>query len=218
MPTQPYYTKDGTRVPGVTTILGARKAAGGLMHWAWNLGMQGKDYRKVRDEAADAGTLAHLMIEKWLAKEDPLDALATVEDLEVQGLAQQGFGAFLDWSRQTKIEVLDQEMGLVSELFGFGGTPDAVAHLDGKLVLLDWKTSNAVYTDHIMQIAAYQRLWEENNPKDPLEGHHLLRFGKEFGDFHHHSYPQTIMDTAWSCFVNLQCVYNAEKTLRKVTR
>jgi len=62
VPTQIYRTKDGVRVPSVTTIIGRFKESGGLIHWAWALGMEGKDYRQVRDSAADAGSLAHSMI------------------------------------------------------------------------------------------------------------------------------------------------------------
>jgi len=69
MPTQKYMI-DGKRVPGVTTILGKYKEAGGLIHWAWDLGMQNIDYRKVRDDAADAGTLAHAMVEATIRSTD----------------------------------------------------------------------------------------------------------------------------------------------------
>ena len=63
MPTQPYLLKSGERVPGTTTIIGRFKESGALIHWAWKLGMEGRNYREVRDSAADAGTLAHAMIE-----------------------------------------------------------------------------------------------------------------------------------------------------------
>ena len=35
MPTGIYKLKDGTLVPGTTTIMGAFKDSGGLVHWAW---------------------------------------------------------------------------------------------------------------------------------------------------------------------------------------
>jgi hypothetical protein len=55
--------KDGTQVPGASTICQDRRRHQWLIHWAWNLGMEGQDYRKVRDKAADIGTVAHFMIE-----------------------------------------------------------------------------------------------------------------------------------------------------------
>ena len=44
------YTLDGITIPGVTTVLGIIDKSGPLIHWAWKLGMEGKDYKKVRDE------------------------------------------------------------------------------------------------------------------------------------------------------------------------
>jgi hypothetical protein len=84
MPSPPkgYYLKDGkTRVPGVTTIIGKFKESGGLVHWAWDLGMQGIDYRKARDDAANVGTIAHGMVEQWI-KGEPIVAEGPLEQVE----------------------------------------------------------------------------------------------------------------------------------------
>src|ERR1051326_3779732 len=40
MPTQPYRTKNGKRVPGVTTILSRFKDSGGLIWWANRLALE----------------------------------------------------------------------------------------------------------------------------------------------------------------------------------
>ena len=53
---QKYPLKDGTDVPGASTIAKIGEDSSGLIHWAWKLGMEGQDYRKVRDKAADIGT------------------------------------------------------------------------------------------------------------------------------------------------------------------
>jgi len=110
--------------------------------------------------------------------------------------------------------MFETEITLVSEAHRFGGTPDAIGYLDGKLCLLDWKTSNAVYSDYLIQLAAYKVLWEENRPQYPLEGgFHLLRFAKEHGDFSHHFYPN--LDEAWRQFVLLREAYDIDKQLKK---
>jgi len=57
----PYFTKSGVRVPGVTTVLNVI-AKPALIHWAWDLGIKNIDYKTFRDELADVGTLAHDMI------------------------------------------------------------------------------------------------------------------------------------------------------------
>ena len=66
MPTFDYKDSKGTRLPGTTTIINRFKESGGLIHWAWTVGRDGGDYRKARDKAADAGTIAHDMIEQFI--------------------------------------------------------------------------------------------------------------------------------------------------------
>jgi hypothetical protein len=64
---QRYYTKDGELVAGSTTILSVM-AKPNLIRWAWNCGIKGEDYTKVRDSAGSVGTITHLMITEELQK------------------------------------------------------------------------------------------------------------------------------------------------------
>ena len=66
-----YKLKSGTLVPGVTTILNSVLDKPFLVKWAYNCGCQGIDYRKVRDTAADIGTLVHYSILCDLKNEKP---------------------------------------------------------------------------------------------------------------------------------------------------
>lgn len=205
-----YYLPDGERVPSVTTILGRFKESGGLIHWAWNLGMQGIDYREARDQAADAGTVAHDAVEAHLHGR-PFDWNAVPE--EIRDRARTSFGAFLEWSEQTQLQVTHTEMPLVSEKYRFGGTIDGML-IRQKRSIGDWKTSNAVYPEYLVQLAAYWHLWEENFPDDPiLGGAHLLRFDKTYGDFSHRWWGE--LDRAWEAFLHLRELYEIDKELKQ---
>ena len=207
-----YEDEAGVRLPSVTTIISRFKESSGLVHWAWNLGIQGKDYRAERAKAADAGTLAHIMVEHRLRGEE-WPGTNEVEP-EVVEKARQGFEAYLAWERITKLELRYSEVPLVSVSYRFGGTPDAVGEFDGKLILIDWKTSNSVYQDYLLQLAAYKQLWEENYPEHPIRGgFHLCRFGKETGDFAHHYYPE--LDEAWEAFKHMRALYDLCARLKK---
>jgi hypothetical protein len=211
MPTQRagYFTKDGKKVPSVTTVLSRFKDSGGLIHWAWELGKEGKDYRQVRDSAADAGTLAHSAVDEHIhgrtfVFEGPEDVVAK---------AQRAFGAFLEWAAQTQLVVTHTEMPLVSEKYRFGGTFDALL-VRGKRSMGDWKTSNKVYGEYLAQVAAYGILWEENFPDQPIDGgYHLLRFDKEYGDFHAHWWGE--LEAGKRYFLNLREAYEDDKELKK---
>lgn len=204
------YFVDGKRVPSVTTITSRFKDAGGLIHWAWQIGKDGKDYREERDSAASAGTLAHSMVEAWIRGEPPV---CTHDDPEVVARAQKSFEAFLEWANQSSLEVTHTEVSLISREHMFGGTLDGIL-IKGRRAIGDWKTSNGVYPDYLVQIAAYKALWEENFPDDPIDGGlHLVRFDKTYGDFAHRWWPE--LDTAWKSFLLERQLYENEKELKK---
>lgn len=224
MPAILYKTSDKKRVPSTTTVIGRFKESGGLIHWAWDLGTKGEDYRKVRDDAGNAGTLAHAMIEAHIKGGDP----ANVEGPDdLLALARQGYVGFKDWFESTKLEILTTEVSLVSDAMRFGGTLDAVGLINGELALIDWKTSNRIYQDYLIQVSAYRYLWEmaglninmadREVPRlgDKIQKLHLLRFGKEYGDFHHHSWPLVVLDKGWQAFKLMRELYDLDKVLKK---
>lgn len=218
MGTQPYRTQDGKRVPGVTTILSRFKESGGLLHWAWEQGRDGKDYRESRDAAADAGTCAHAMIEAdWHAT--PFDR--SRYDEVVLKKADHAFLAYLAWKEQTGLVIQQAELPLVSERYRFGGTMDAVL-VGGSLCLGDWKTSNGIYPDHLLQVAGgYALLWQEHYADQPLAGVHILRFSKpkESDDpisFSHHYWSAEIFGICQEQFLRLREAYEADKRIAKL--
>ena len=203
-----YFLSDGTRVPGTTTVISRFKESGALIAWAWNLGREGKDYREVRDKAATVGTIAHDMVDCQIHGRPVL-----VEgDPEMVAKAHSAFEAYLEWASMSKLEIIETECQLVSEEYRFGGTPDAIGRIGNRIVLLDWKTSNSVYQDYLIQLAAYKHLIEANRDYR-IEGFHLCRFAKEHGDFSHHYYPN--LDEAWRAFILMRELYEIDKQLKK---
>lgn len=225
-----YHLKDGSRVPSVTTIIGRFKESGALIHWAAGqsakyvaencpdnpskadivkLCDQAKNaYRDVRDAAAEAGTLAHEAVEAWIRKQP----YAFAGNAAVVEKAEMAYGNFLEWAGQTSLEITHAEVPLISEKHKFGGTLDAML-ISGKRSLGDWKSSNAVYGDYLVQIAAYGILWEENFPEMPIEGgYHLMRFDKTFGDYHHHAWSE--LESAKKSFLLMRELFELDKELK----
>ncbi|MDP2630064.1 MAG: hypothetical protein Q8P56_01525 [Candidatus Uhrbacteria bacterium] len=215
-PKQGYRLADGTKVSGVTTILGRFKESGALLFWACE---QGKAIERgeisnlydKRDAAAESGTLAHSLVEAHI---NGLP-LPVIPDSNVGKQALQGYENYVRWQEDNRIEVKKQEMEMVSETYRFGGCPDALG-IDsrGNLCIMDWKTSGAIYVDYILQISAYRILWEENHPDQPITGgYHLLRFAKENADFHHHYWNE--LEEAKEMFVLLVRAYELDRRLKK---
>ncbi len=158
-----------------------------------------------RDKAADAGTLAHSLVEAHLKKTKPpsLDGLPK----EITDKAENCYQAFLTWEKAHKFEVVESEKALVSEIWGYGGCIDIGAVL-GDLCILDIKTSKGVYIGMKIQVAAYFHLWNENYPDKPLKSIHILRLGAN-GEFDHHFWPS--LEPEWEIFKNCLSIY---KTLK----
>ncbi len=181
-PHQTYHLADGTKVPGGSTICKIGDSAEPLIAWAWNLGREGKDYRKERDRAADIGTLAHFMCEAMLN-----GFVADLDDysMEDREKALVCYSKFLSFWEESGLEVVATEIQLVNEPYKYGGTIDIIAKdKAGNHVILDLKTSKAVSPSFWRQLAGYSKLWEHNNPDKPITRYAIVRIGKQDeGDF-----------------------------------
>lgn len=218
MPTQPYKLKDGTRVSGVTTIISGVQLGGveGLLYWANKEGLEGRNYKDSRQSAADAGTCAHAMVEASIhGTMADLSAFKT----ETVERAKGAFDAYLKWATQTKLQAVQTELPLVSEVHRYGGTLDAVL-VDGELAIGDWKTSNSIRASMLLQLAAYGELWNEHHPDQPITGgYHLIRFSKQEQPddpvhFSHHHWTQ--LDLARDMFLRMVPLYYDFNRLRKM--
>ena len=211
-----YRNSQGKKIPGVTTIISRFKESGGLLYWAYEQGKAAERgeinnlYDK-RDEAADAGTLAHALVEAHISGTEPPD----LDNNPVANQAMQGYQNYLTWEENSKIKILFQEVELVSEFYQFGGCIDGIG-LDSKenWIIIDWKTSSGIYVDALIQLGAYKILWDENHPPQKISGgYHLCRFSKEYGDFHHHYWNELI--DAEIQFLRLREAYDLDKDLKK---
>jgi hypothetical protein len=214
-PRQGYVDANGEKIPSVTTVLGRFKESGGLIHWAWDCGMKGLDYRDVRDSAASAGTIAHELIRAHVfgkTYEIPGD---TTE--EIAGKAQEAFKAFVRWFDQSGIEIVATEQSLVSEAHRYGGTVDAIGkERDGSLCVLDWKSSKGRYPEYIVQLAAYAGLVAGEEAFGPVATAHLLWIDKETATFAHFGYNREVIERAFTAFVYLRKLYDLDKELKRL--
>lgn len=217
-PKSGYKLKSGEKVPGVTTIIGRFKESGPLIAWAFSKGKEGVDnLYEITSKAADIGSAAHRMVEMHLDGHSLIEieanASKVLDNPDKLAKAVGSFQSYLNWERNFKVNIIAKEVYMVSEVHKFGGTPDAIGEINGKLCLLDWKTSNGLYADYLVQVATYEQLWNENNPSRLLTGGlHLLRFSKEHGDFTHKYFPN--LDKAWRQFLLFREAYEIDKELK----
>jgi hypothetical protein len=212
MPPKIYRNAAGKRVPAVSTVL-TPYAPGKeyLMHWAWNEGREGRDYRETRDQLADVGTYAHEAIEADI-KGLPynMDKIPWVDQQEHDRVAAC-LSAWKVWKETTSFQLLGSEVELVSERYQYGGTID-ITQVKGVYALTDLKTGRA-RINHLVQISAYRNLWNENHPDKQVGACYLLLLGREDGSFKWHYYPD--LSQAFEIFLRLRDIYDLQKPVEK---
>jgi len=203
-----YKLDDGTKIPGVTTVLGILNKPA-LIKWANNLGLQGIDSSKYRDEMADIGTLAHQMIVDYFNKVET----DTTEYSESQiDKAENCLLSFWEWEKQHKIEVILAETPLISMQYGYGGTIDCFCNLDGQPTLLDFKTGKAIYPEYFYQLAAYEQLLAEAGHS--FEVSRILRIGRDEDEgFEERSVGK--LDKEFEVFIHCLSIYNLQKEIKR---
>tara|TARA_Y100000310_G_scaffold344943_1_gene460661 strand:- start:4428 stop:5186 length:759 start_codon:yes stop_codon:yes gene_type:complete len=112
--------------------------------------------RREVDVAADKGTSIHALIEEVIK-----GVLIPVIPPEYQ----QPIANFVLWYNNSNIATLEfSEVMVYSAKYRYAGTVDAVGRTkDGQLILLDWKTSNGLYKETALQLAAYCQAYCEMN-------------------------------------------------------
>lgn len=215
-PRMGYFNAAGQRIPSVSTILASLGwKTDGLMYWAWNQGRDGKDFRETKQASADVGTVAHAMVQ---ARNHGRDWMQNGEDEETVARALRAFEQYEVWAASTSLQVIATEVLLVSEEHQFGGTPDAIAVARGALTMPDWKTGGAVYTEAVLQVAAYVHAAEEVMGEKFTGGAHLCRFDQEAGGFMHRWIPREALGPAWRVFLRLRDIHDQRRTLEKLCR
>ena len=146
--TDRYYNDEGISVPRVTEILSTMIHSDALMYWANNLGFRGIKYSTALNNAAKIGTIAHNSIEMFLRNKLKLE--------EIDNIPFQGF---YQWYMNLinlgyTIELVGMEVRLSCKWFG--GTYDMLIRINGRLFLVDFKTSNYVTEKYFLQLSAYR--------------------------------------------------------------
>jgi ATP-dependent exoDNAse (exonuclease V) beta subunit len=165
---QRFYDIDGEKYPSVTTILQVI-AKPGLMYFYGKHGIEGAEKKKM--DAADIGTMAHQAIEKIL--QGKITSMSQV-DQRVNEPVQ----AFFNWREKNKFKPIDMEMTVYSKKFKYAGTLDTVGLIKDRLAVIDFKTSNKIWPEYGLQIAAYKNAYEEMTDKK-INSRWVIRLDKK---------------------------------------
>ena len=151
-----YVSEDGKAYPSVTTVLSKTKDMTHLNEWKKSVGEE--EANRIMTHAAKQGTAVHDAIESYVLNQSYPCDLMPMQLQMVKGLREVADNHIS--------EVLTTEAALMSDHLQTAGMVDCVCVFDGKVSILDWKTSRKPKIrdwihDYFMQESFYAVAFEE---------------------------------------------------------
>lgn len=150
-----YTTPEGNKYPSITTCLSilSRDSIA-----AWRARVGEEEANRVSAKAAGRGTRVHQMCEDYINNKLDISKYTPADKetfLSIKSILDDNIGL-----------VRGQEVPLYSDYLGVAGRVDCVADWNGRLAVIDFKTSKKPkkkewISSYFMQAAAYCVMWEE---------------------------------------------------------
>ena len=172
-----YYEIDGQKLIRVTSVLSQTLAKPQLENWfkkATREGaaayLEGQREQPITDDIIKGAVQA--------AKDGTNNTVAIRRGVDFHEAAMlymggdpfpkiPGMQAMQQWRADLEPRPMALENVVYSRKLGCAGTFDALMEIDGKRVIVDYKTGG-VYDDHAIQLAAYAGMWGEMNKDRPI--------------------------------------------------
>ena len=157
-----YETPDGKLYPSITTVLSTRNKKG-LFEWRKRVGDEVANY--VARTSAARGSAVHHMCEDYL-NNFPTEWPDKWSEHEKKFLPFCLFKQLENKVLQKIDNIRSQECALFSNKYRVAGRVDCIAEYDGKLSIIDFKTSTKERNDewnenYYIQASAYAEMFEE---------------------------------------------------------
>ena len=151
-----YKTPEGINLPSITTVLSILSRES-IAKWRARVGHE--EANRISHRASTRGTAVHAIVEKYINNEENFK----------DGYTPDIISSFIDLKPilDTRIgRVYAQEAPLYSTHLGVAGRVDCIAEFDGRLSVIDFKTSMKPkrldwIKNYFMQESAYAIMWEE---------------------------------------------------------
>ena len=148
-----YKLPDGTKLPSVTTVIGAQKKH---IFQAWRNKVGEDVANAITKKATSRGTNVHTLCERYLNNESLGDIMPDAREMFLSIKPEL--------NRINNIHY--QEQALWSTQLNMAGRVDCIAEFDGVLSVIDFKTSKKIKShedieDYFWQTSAYALMYEE---------------------------------------------------------
>lgn len=177
------------------------------------------------EAAGETGHAAHEWIENYIKaiieeKEDRRLELLSKFPSDLR--AANAVTAALEWMHKHNVRWISTERKCFSRKHNYAGTADGLAIVDScenkeccpetfkdRFTLVDWKTSNFLYIEYLLQTSAYQQAIQEESGQI-IEDRWIIRLGKEDAEFDPwHVSGETLFNEDFQGFLNALNLYRS---------
>ncbi len=209
-----YTTTNGIEVPSVTTILNC-VSVDGIAKWANYLGFKHLSYEAELQLRANRGTNIHSLLQEIVDPGNCKDPFSPDPyDVPFYDDVINNFKAMI---YKYDYETMFTEKTLISEKLGYGGTFDWLAKLNGFTILFDFKSSSKVNAKHIMQLAAYKKLLEDQTDYRIDGAGVIIANEKTSSMYIVNNEKLDYLGLAFECLVNYTTLYGGELVKQDLT-
>ena len=158
-----YVTPNGNKYPSITTVVSSDpEKKRGLMEWRKRVGE--KEANRISSQAARRGTSVHTLCEHHLYNPCPEEPDSVWQKAMPDAIEM--FNSMAPILNKNVNNIHGQEVALYSDRLGVAGRVDCIAEWNGKLSVIDFKTSRKPkkaewIRDYYMQCAAYAAMYYE---------------------------------------------------------
>jgi len=155
-----YVNASGVAYPSATTVLSVL-SKDSIKEWRQRVGEE--EANRISSAAATRGTKIHTLVEKYLGNEEITSE--TYEEQKVDPFNAQLFEDYKKFLNRIN-NIHAQELALYSDHLRMAGRVDCIAEFEGKLAIIDFKTSRKLkrkdwIESYFLQATAYSIMYEE---------------------------------------------------------
>ena len=186
------YKVNDVKIPSVTRIIDACFEKN-LTNWAISIG--DVEYHRIISEALEIGNETHKYIEEYILYE-----MEDGRHLPKIDKAEKSLTAFAKWDAKFEPEYLDAERKVYCDRYKYAGTVDAVAKINGRVCVIDFKTSKKIYKPYHLQVTAYAQAIKRIDGLRQWPLGIILRLDKLTGEYEQKVFePKDHMSTFIKC-------------------
>ena len=178
-----YYDYQGIGVPRVTHILNQCINRDFLIMWAAKLGKQ--KYFIEKNNATTIGSRTHELIDEFLSTGRFAENIFYKIPPSLKKSVSIAFDNFKEWMNELAnkgyfiSDIIAMEKPITCPYFG--GTIDCICRINGKVYIVDFKTSKQISPEYLLQVCAYMWVcnsgYVDNIPH--IDGIGIIRVDKE---------------------------------------